>query len=51
VRMTIFRFDRLRDIEFTLGRNIRRSYEFAPVETATDEQKKLYQSYLLAELK
>ncbi len=51
VRMTIFRFDRLRDIEFTLGRNIRKSYEFAPVENATDAQKKLYQNYLLAELK
>lgn len=51
VRMTIFRFDRLRDIEFTLGRNIRKSYEFAPVEGASDVQKKLYQDYLLAELK
>jgi predicted metalloprotease with PDZ domain len=51
VRMTIFRFDRLRDIEFTLGRNIRRSYEFATVENVSDVQKKLYQDYLLTELK
>jgi predicted metalloprotease with PDZ domain len=51
VRLTIFRFDRLRDIEFTLGRNTRKSYEFAPVENASAEQKKLYQDYLLAELK
>lgn len=51
VRMTIFRFDRLRDIEFTLGGNMRRNYTFVPVESATDAQKSLYQNYLQAELK
>jgi predicted metalloprotease with PDZ domain len=51
VRLTVFRFDRLRDIELTLGGNTRKSFEFASVENASDLQKKLYQDYLRAELK
>ncbi len=51
VKMTIFRFDRLRDIEFTLGGNIRKSYSIVPVESPSEAQKTLYQSYLQAELK
>ena len=51
VKMTIFRFDRLRDIEFTLGGNIRKSYSIVPVESPSEAQKTLYQNYLQAELK
>ncbi|HEY0657814.1 MAG TPA: PDZ domain-containing protein, partial [Pyrinomonadaceae bacterium] len=51
VKMTIFRFDRLRDIEFTLGGNIRKSYSIVPVENPSDAQKTIYQSYMQAELK
>jgi predicted metalloprotease with PDZ domain len=51
VKMTIFRFDRLRDIEFTLGANSRKSYAVAAVESPSETQKALYQSYLQAELK
>jgi predicted metalloprotease with PDZ domain len=51
VRLTIFRFDRLRDIEFTLGSSTRKSYAIAPVESPSEAQKTLYQNYLQAELK
>lgn len=50
IKLTIFRFDKLRDISFTLGSDTRRNYSFAPVDTPTDEQKSLYKSYLNADL-
>jgi predicted metalloprotease with PDZ domain len=51
VKMTIFRFDRLRDIEFTLGGNNRKSYEIVAIENPSETQKTLYQNYVQAELK
>ena len=51
VRLTIFRFDKLRDMDFTLGSNTRSEYRFAPVESPTDAQKRLYADYLRSELK
>jgi predicted metalloprotease with PDZ domain len=50
VRLTIFRFDKLRDVTFTLGSNLRKDYSFSPVDNPTAEQRRLYQSYLNAEL-
>ena len=50
VRLTVFRFDKLRDITFTLGANPRRDYSFSTVEKPTAEQTRLYQNYLNAEL-
>jgi predicted metalloprotease with PDZ domain len=50
VRLTIFRFDKLRDVTFTLGGNMRKEYSFSPVENATAEQSRLYRAYLNAEL-
>jgi len=50
IRLTIFRFDKLREIELTLGASGRKEYSFAPVASPTDEQKKLYAAYLNAEL-
>ncbi len=50
VKLTIFRFDKLRDVTFTLGANLRRDYGFAPVDSPTAEQTRLYQGYLNAEL-
>ncbi len=50
VKMTIFRFDQLRDVTFTLGSNTRKSYRFAPVDSPSDGQKKLYRNYLNADL-
>ncbi len=51
IKLTIFRFDTMRDITFTLGSNTRKDYSFASVAEPTDEQKKLYNQYLNAELK
>ncbi len=46
VKLTIFRFDKLREIPFILGSNSRKSYDFSPVAHPTDDQKKLYKQYL-----
>ena len=51
VRFTVFRFDELRDFQVTLGGRGRLNYSITAVENPTDEQKKLYQAYLLDELK
>ncbi len=50
VRLTIFRFDKMRDMPFTLGSDPRKDFAFSPVETSTDEQKRLYRGYLNADL-
>lgn len=50
VRLTVFRFDKLRDIDFTLGANARKEYAFKPVVNPTDLQKRLYRDYLNADL-
>src|SRR4051794_36827006 len=36
VRLTVFRFDRMRDIDLVLGENTRRDYSFLPVESPTE---------------
>lgn len=51
VRLTIFRFDKLREVEFTLGKNIRKGYGIVEIENPTDAQKRLYEDYTKAELK
>lgn len=51
VKLSIFRFDKLREIEFTLGADPRKSYEFVPVESPTASQSALYRGYLNADLK
>jgi predicted metalloprotease with PDZ domain len=50
VKLTVFRFDKLRDMDIALGSNTRKEYSFTPVADPTDEQKKLYRDYLKAEL-
>jgi predicted metalloprotease with PDZ domain len=50
VKLTIFRFDKMRDIPFTLGGNTRKDMGFERVSEPTDQQKKLYRDYLNAEL-
>ncbi len=50
VRLTLFRFDKLRDITFTLGGNLRKDYSFAPLENPTADQRRLYKEYLNADL-
>jgi predicted metalloprotease with PDZ domain len=51
VRLTIFRFDELRDIEITLGGRARAAYAIVPLENPTDEQKMVYKTYLGTDLK
>lgn len=51
VKLTIFRFDELRELEITLGGRAKQSYAIVPVENPTEDQKRLYKDYLLADLK
>jgi len=50
VRLTVFRTDRLRDIDFVLGENTRREYSFAVVSNPTDQQRRLYHDYMQSDL-
>jgi predicted metalloprotease with PDZ domain len=50
IKLTIFRFDRMREVPFTLGENTATDYELTPIAEASAEQKKLYKDYLLADL-
>jgi predicted metalloprotease with PDZ domain len=50
VKLTIFRFDKLRDVTFKLGANTRKEFRFKPVAQPSDEQRRLYREYLRAEL-
>ena len=51
VRITVFRFDELRDIEITLGGRARSNYQIVKLENPSDEQKTIYKNYLGADLK
>lgn len=50
IRLTLFRFDKLRDVEFKLGDDARMEYAIAPVDAPTDAQRNLYRGYLAADL-
>lgn len=50
VKLTIFRFDKLREIAFTLGSDARKDYEFAPAAAPTEDQKRLYKQFFNADL-
>lgn len=50
VKLTVFRFDRLREIVLTLGDDPRRAFTFKPVTEPNDLQRQLYKGYLNAEL-
>ena len=50
VRLTLFRFDRIRDVSFVLGANLKQEYSFAPVDSPTEAQRKLYREYFRSEL-
>ncbi|MBA2495111.1 MAG: M61 family metallopeptidase, partial [Acidobacteria bacterium] len=51
VKLTVFRFDTLRELDITLGEQANQNYSIVPVENPTDAQKRLYKNYLLADLK
>ena len=50
VRLTVFRFDKLRDVEFRLGANTRAELSIKAVDNPTDLQRRLYRQYLNADL-
>jgi len=50
VKLTIFRFDNLREIEITLGGRARAAYTIVPVENPTEEQKMIYKTFLGTDL-
>lgn len=51
IKLTVFRFDNLREMEIILGSRARVAYTIVPVENATDDQRAIYKGYLGAELK
>ncbi|HVF30183.1 MAG TPA: PDZ domain-containing protein [Pyrinomonadaceae bacterium] len=51
VKLTIFRFDKMRDITFKLGANPRRDISIKPVDNPTELQQRLYRDYMKAELR
>ena len=51
VKLTFYRFDRLRELEITLGERTPENYRFVALENVTDAQKRLYQNWLGAELR
>ena len=51
IRLTVFRFDQLREIEITLGGRARTAYQIAALENPTDEQKAIYKNYVGTDLK
>jgi predicted metalloprotease with PDZ domain len=50
IKLTVFRFDEMRTFEITLGGKTPVSYRLTPVKNPTDEQKRLYQDWLKANL-
>jgi predicted metalloprotease with PDZ domain len=51
VKLTVFRFDKLRDVTFKLGANTRDDYSFKPVDQPSDDQRRLYRDYMKTDLK
>ena len=45
IKLTIFRFDELREIEITLGGRAAPNYKISVAENATEDQKRLYNQY------
>jgi predicted metalloprotease with PDZ domain len=50
VRLTVFRFDQIKEITITLGSNTRAEYVIRPVKDPSAKQKELYRQYMGAEL-
>jgi predicted metalloprotease with PDZ domain len=50
IKLTVFRFDTIREIEITLGGRAAPSYRIGAVENPTEDQKRLYKDYFGADL-
>ena len=46
VKLSVFRFDKLREMDLKLGSDTRREYELLPIAEPTAEQKRLLELYL-----
>lgn len=51
LKFSIFRFDRLREMEVTLGGRVPPNYRIIAVDNPTDQQRQLYRAFLGSELK
>ncbi|MGI8556070.1 MAG: M61 family metallopeptidase [Pyrinomonadaceae bacterium] len=51
IELTVFRFDRLREIEITLGGRVPQNYKITAVDDPNAEQQKLYRDYFGTDLK
>ncbi len=51
IKLTVFRFDELREIEITLGGRAASNFQISAVENPTDDQKRLYREFFGAEMK
>ena len=50
IKLTVFRFDEMREIEITLGGRAAQNFQIVPLENPTDDQKRLYNQYFGTEL-
>jgi predicted metalloprotease with PDZ domain len=48
--VTVFRFDKLRELPVVLGENAKTELSFVPVESPSDLQRSLYEGYLGSKL-
>jgi predicted metalloprotease with PDZ domain len=51
IKLTVFRFDALREIEVTLGGRAKQDFQITAIENSSEDQKRLYREFLSAELK
>ncbi len=51
IKITVFRYDQLREIEITLGGRAKQDFQITAIENATDDQKRIYREFVGAELK
>ena len=50
VKLSLFRFDKMREVTFTLGSDLRKDYGFLKLDNPTADQVRLYKGYLNADL-
>ena len=51
IKLTVFRFDQLREMTIVLSGRARQDFQIKPVANPTDDQKRLYKEFLGADLK
>lgn len=51
IKLTVFRFDALREIEVTLGIRAKQDFQITAIENPSEDNRRLYREFLGAELK